>query len=125
MTKLPRGDGDNPNHQQDPEILFHVGYDHEAERRKRPTIKNRVFGAGTPLTELLLDTVNPWVLAGLLYLGSGVGLTLYRWLRRSPAVRLPTHEAPWVADATIAGSIVNNNIKLIRRELLVINLSGS
>ncbi len=65
-----------------------------------------LFGAGTPLVKLLLDTVNPWLLAGLLYLGSGVGLTLYRWLCRSPAVRLPAHEAPWLAGATVAGGIV-------------------
>ncbi|MGH7461617.1 MAG: EamA family transporter, partial [Longimicrobiales bacterium] len=65
-----------------------------------------LFGAGTPLAKLLLDTVNPWLLAGLLYLGSGVGLTLYRWLCRSPAARLPVHEAPWLIGATVAGGIV-------------------
>ncbi|MGH8610841.1 MAG: DMT family transporter [Gammaproteobacteria bacterium] len=65
-----------------------------------------LFGAGTPLAKLLLDTVNPWVLAGLLYLGSGVGLTLYRWLCRSPRMRLPAHEALWLAGATVAGGIV-------------------
>ncbi|MGH8610400.1 MAG: DMT family transporter [Gammaproteobacteria bacterium] len=65
-----------------------------------------LFGAGTPLAKLLLDTVNPWLLAGLLYLGSGVGLTLYRWLCRSPAVRLPAHEALWFVGATVAGGII-------------------
>ncbi|MEO6015875.1 MAG: EamA family transporter, partial [Polaromonas sp.] len=33
-----------------------------------------LFGAGTPLAKWLLDQVNPWMLAGLLYLGSGLGL---------------------------------------------------
>ncbi|MGH8592335.1 MAG: DMT family transporter [Gammaproteobacteria bacterium] len=65
-----------------------------------------LFGAGTPLAKLLLDTVNPWLLAGLLYLGSGVGLTLYRWLCRSPAVRLPAHEALWFVGAIVAGGII-------------------
>jgi hypothetical protein len=31
-----------------------------------------LFGAGTPLAKLLLNEVSPWMLAGLLYLGSGI-----------------------------------------------------
>lgn len=65
-----------------------------------------LFGAGTPLAKLLLDTVNPWMLAGLLYLGSGIGLTLYRWLSRAPAVRLPRNEVPWFVGAILSGGIV-------------------
>lgn len=33
-----------------------------------------LFGGGTPLAKWLLSSVNPWLLAGLLYLGSGLGL---------------------------------------------------
>lgn len=40
-----------------------------------------LFGANTPLAKALLGTVSPWMLAGLLYLGSGLGLILYRALR--------------------------------------------
>lgn len=29
-----------------------------------------LFGAGTPFAKLLLGAVDPWLLAGLLYLGS-------------------------------------------------------
>lgn len=65
-----------------------------------------LFGAGTPFAKLLLHNVNPWLLAGLLYLGSGVGLTLYRRLTRAPAVRLPRHEAPWFIGAIVSGGIV-------------------
>lgn len=65
-----------------------------------------LFGAGTPLAKWLLDAVNPWMLAGLLYLGSGVGLTLYRWLSHAPAVRLPRNEAPWFAGAILTGGII-------------------
>lgn len=64
-----------------------------------------LFGAGTPLAKLLLDSVSPWLLAGLLYLGSGLGLTLYRVLSRAPAVRLPRHEALWFAGAIAAGGV--------------------
>ena len=38
-----------------------------------------LFGAGTPFAKLLLDSVNPWLLAGLLYLGSGMGLSAVRF----------------------------------------------
>lgn len=53
-----------------------------------------LFGAGTPVAKLLLGQVSPWLLAGLLYVGSGVGLGLYRLVRRAPRVRLPRRE--WV-----------------------------
>jgi drug/metabolite transporter (DMT)-like permease len=65
-----------------------------------------LFGAGTPLAKWLLDAVNPWMLAGMLYLGSGVGLTLYRRLSHAPAVRLPRNEVPWFAGAILAGGII-------------------
>ncbi|MBI5107869.1 MAG: DMT family transporter [Rhodocyclales bacterium] len=65
-----------------------------------------LFGAGTPLAKWLLDAVSPWLLAGLLYLGSGLGLALYRALLRSPAVRLMPGDALWFAGAIVAGGIV-------------------
>ena len=65
-----------------------------------------LFGAGTPLAKLLLDSVSPWLLAGLLYLGSGLGLTLYRKLIGAPVVRLAPREAAWFAAAIVSGGIV-------------------
>ena len=38
-----------------------------------------LFGASTPLAKLLLADVSPIMLAGLLYLGSGLGLLLWRF----------------------------------------------
>lgn len=76
-----------------------------------------LFGAGTPLAKWLLDVVNPWLLAGLLYLGSGVGLTLYRHLIQASAVRLPPNEVFGLAGAILAGGIVGP-------VLLMIGLSG-
>lgn len=40
-----------------------------------------LFGASTPLAKLLGLNLSPVLLAGLLYLGSGVGLTLVRLIR--------------------------------------------
>jgi drug/metabolite transporter (DMT)-like permease len=65
-----------------------------------------LFGAGTPFAKILLGSVSPWLLAGLLYLGSGIGLTLWRRLSRAPAVRLSRHEVPWFAGAVLAGGII-------------------
>lgn len=65
-----------------------------------------LFGAGTPIAKRLLEAVNPWLLAGLLYFGSGVGLTLFRRLSHAPAVRLPRNEVPWFAGAILAGGII-------------------
>jgi len=41
-----------------------------------------LFGASTPMAKLLLGAIDPWSLAGLLYLGSGLGLLLVALVRR-------------------------------------------
>lgn len=64
-----------------------------------------LFGAGTPLAKLLLTSVNPWMLAALLYLGSGVGLTIYRFVNQSPAAALSRAELPWFVGAVISGGV--------------------
>lgn len=40
-----------------------------------------LFGASTPLAKTLLRDLHPVLLAGLLYLGSGIGLGLTRIVR--------------------------------------------
>jgi drug/metabolite transporter (DMT)-like permease len=64
-----------------------------------------LFGAGTPLAKLLLKSVDPWLLAGLLYLGSGLGLTLYRKIVCAAPVRMTLSELSWFAGAIAAGGI--------------------
>lgn len=65
-----------------------------------------LFGAGTPLAKLLLDDVSPWLLAGLLYCGSGLGLLGYRRIRRAPRVTLPREDRLPLAGAILAGGVV-------------------
>jgi drug/metabolite transporter (DMT)-like permease len=66
-----------------------------------------LFGAGTPLAKALLAGVDPWLLAGLLYLGSGLGLTLVRALRPAQArVRLAPGEWRWLTLAVAFGGVV-------------------
>jgi drug/metabolite transporter (DMT)-like permease len=70
-----------------------------------------LFGLSTPAAKLLVGTVDPWLLAGVLYLGSGVGLSLYRWLRH--LLRRAARESPvtgrdlfWLGAAIVFGGII-------------------
>jgi drug/metabolite transporter (DMT)-like permease len=64
-----------------------------------------LFGAAAPVAKLLLDRVDAWLLAALLYLGSGTGLFLVRCVRRSPRVRLAPGEGRWLAGAVAFGGV--------------------
>ena len=65
-----------------------------------------LFGAGTPFAKLLLAHTGPWLLAAMLYLGSGIGLWAWRRLRSAPAVRPSRSEWGWLAAATLCGGVV-------------------
>lgn len=65
-----------------------------------------LFGASTPLAKALVRDVGPWMLAALLYLGSGLGLALLRALRRTASSRLAAREWPWLIGAVLAGGVV-------------------
>ena len=65
-----------------------------------------LFGISTPFAKWLLSGIDPWLLAGLLYLGSGLGLFLYRLVRQAPAAKLPLGEWPWLAGAILAGGVL-------------------
>jgi drug/metabolite transporter (DMT)-like permease len=64
-----------------------------------------LFGAAAPLAKLLLAQLSPWLLAALLYLGSGLGLALWRRLRGAERVRLARGEGRWLAGAVLAGGV--------------------
>jgi len=65
-----------------------------------------LFGASTPFAKLLLGSTSPWVAAGLLYMGSGLGLAAYRWITRAPSVRLTRSDLGWLGGAILAGGVV-------------------
>lgn len=70
-----------------------------------------LFGASTPLAKLLLGAVDPWMMAGLLYLGAGLGLGLMKAGRRlagQPASEAPLQRAdlPWLALVILAGGVL-------------------
>lgn len=65
-----------------------------------------LFGAGTPFAKRLLEGASPWLLAGLLYAGSGAGLFLYRRIARAERVTLARGDKAWLACAIAAGGVV-------------------
>ena len=65
-----------------------------------------LFGVGTPVAKHLLQGLSPWMLAALLYLGSGLGLTLYRLARGELPWHLPAlrgAEWLWLLGAVVMG----------------------
>lgn len=64
-----------------------------------------LFGAGAPLAKKLLEGAGPWMLAGLFYLGSGIGLAIYRRLTGAKPARLANAEVAWLAGAVLAGGV--------------------
>ncbi len=69
------------------------------------------FGLSAPLSKLLLGNINPLILAGLLYIGSGLGTFLFRSIQR---IFLPTKQREaglsrpdwkWLAGAVLLGGI--------------------
>jgi drug/metabolite transporter (DMT)-like permease len=71
-----------------------------------------LFGASTPFAKLLIGGgLDPWLLAGLLYLGAGIGLTVMELARcsfgraRSEAPLRRT-DLPWLALITMTGGIL-------------------
>jgi len=68
-----------------------------------------LFGASTPFAKLFLDGISAMVLAGLLYLGSGIGLALLRLARgsagRSREALLAPRDWGWLAGAIVAGGV--------------------
>lgn len=71
-----------------------------------------LFGASTPLAKLLLGHgVDAWLLAGLLYLGSGFGLALTYAARRATGgagVEAPLRRSdlPWLALVVLSGGVI-------------------
>ena len=70
-----------------------------------------LFGASTPLAKQLTHGIDPWMLAGLLYLGSGIGLGTYKGLssllaRRAGAVSIRGADRGWLSAAILAGGVM-------------------
>ncbi|MDD1790162.1 DMT family transporter [Burkholderia gladioli] len=98
-----------------------------------------LFGATTPLAKTLLGTLSPFMVAGLFYLGSGVGLAigiLVQRLRRTTAERrnenqIQVVEVPWLLGAIAAGGVAGPALLMLgltttsaATSSLLLNLEG-
>jgi drug/metabolite transporter (DMT)-like permease len=69
------------------------------------------FGVSTPLAKSLLGSIDPWIMAGLLYLGSGFGLSVLIAIRMltgsTPGeAKLTRGDLPWLAGTILFGGVL-------------------
>jgi len=69
-----------------------------------------LFGASAPFAKLLLGSMPPQLLAGLLYLGAGIGLVAIIASRAAfgapaPEAPLRRHDLPWLAAVVLCGGV--------------------
>src|SRR5829696_5932454 len=77
-----------------------------------------LFGAATPLSKLLLASIGPQMLAGLLYLGAGLGLALVHAARMAMGIAAPEaplrrRDLPWLVVIVIFGGILGPVLLLL------------
>jgi drug/metabolite transporter (DMT)-like permease len=65
-----------------------------------------LFGASTPLAKLLVGEIPPVLLAGALYLGSGIALSVWLFARTAREPRLQRADAPALAGAVLSGGVI-------------------
>jgi drug/metabolite transporter (DMT)-like permease len=76
------------------------------------------FGVSTPAAKLLLGAVNPWMLAGLLYLGSGLGLSILIVIRKLSGAAaneagITRGDLPWLCGTILFGGVVGPILLLV------------
>jgi drug/metabolite transporter (DMT)-like permease len=79
-----------------------------------------LFGISTPAAKALLGSIDPAILAGLLYCGAGFGVAVIRRLAGSvlaptgtKEVALGRADVPWLSGAIVAGGIVGPVLLMI------------
>ena len=96
-----------------------------------------LFGASTPFAKLLLGGgTSPWLLAGLLYLGSGIGLGMVQLGRRffgleHTEASLARADLPWLGLIVLTGGVIGPVLLMVgltsttaSSAALLLNLEG-
>lgn len=70
-----------------------------------------LFGLSTPAAKVLVGSIDPLVLAGLLYCGAGIGVGALRRIlpvlvSRTPEAALTLAELPWLTGAIALGGVL-------------------
>jgi len=76
-----------------------------------------LFGVSAPVAKTLLRGSSPELLAGLLYLGSGIGLSIVAWTRHGDRAAteapLSRRDIPWLGSAILFGGVVGPVLLMI------------
>lgn len=79
-----------------------------------------LFGASTPTVKALLGSMEPTILAGVLYCGAGLGVAIVRRFARrilslsgAEEMALSRGDLPWLSGAIIAGGVIGPILLLI------------
>ena len=79
-----------------------------------------MFGVSTPAAKALLGSIDPAILAGLLYTGAGIGIAVLRRVAKpllapKSAIETPLSrgDLPWLAGAIVAGGIIGPVLLMI------------
>ncbi|MHB0953964.1 MAG: DMT family transporter [Allorhizobium sp.] len=95
-----------------------------------------LFGVSAPLSKWLVGSIDPWLLAGILYVGAGIGLAVMHMVR--PLIGLPNAETqlqrsdlPWLAAVILFGGLLGPLFLMLGLSLtsaasgsLLLNLEG-
>lgn len=88
-------------------------------------LSTALFGISPPVAKVLLEDLDPVALAGLLYIGAFIGLTIVSLMRPSrPSAPLERKDAPWLAGAILAGGVLAP-VALMIGLTMVSGLAGS
>jgi len=95
-----------------------------------------LFGASAPAAKWLLGEISPWLLAGILYLGSGLGLIAIMAVRGvrgavATGAGLASRDLPWLVGAVLSGGVVGPVLLMVglshttaSSAALLLNLEG-
>jgi len=77
-----------------------------------------LFGLSAPFAKVLLPQTSPWLLAGLLYLGAGLGLSILQWVvhgrhHNDRRDRLRREDLPRLLAIIVAGGAVGPVLLLV------------
>jgi drug/metabolite transporter (DMT)-like permease len=95
-----------------------------------------LFGLSSPMAKVLIGSIDPWLLAGLLYLGSGFGMAIIQVARafgskKPTQIKIALHEIPWLLGVIFFGGIAGPVLLMYGLSLipassasLLLNLEG-
>jgi drug/metabolite transporter (DMT)-like permease len=76
-----------------------------------PLMAALLFGATTPIAKIVLGETRPQLVAGLFYLGSGIGLSFLAWIKgrffkHEQEAKLKSQELWWLGCAILSGGVI-------------------